>query len=229
MTDELEPIEERMRSQLINMVKEAHERVSYHYRATLGSGADSTPAAARHEQLMEPDINQAQEFGSVSAAVFETFYQPPPVQPHLSSAFQPSIFSNQDKGNEEDDPSDSGYFSTTSATANPYEEDNAFDYPQTSWDRDSHNVADALTRPWEHSQATATPQGTFNEEHGNAVDSSSHPNIENGESRHADTSLPIPRYTEFEQVDWQAFFDANYSENPANTSAHGGPTQPDFG
>jgi len=105
MTDELEPIEERMRSQLINMVKEAHERVSYHYRATLGSGADSTPAAARHEQLMEPDINQAQEFGSVSAAVFETFYQPPPVQPHLSSAFQPSIFSNQDKGNEEDDPS----------------------------------------------------------------------------------------------------------------------------
>jgi hypothetical protein len=115
--NESQPIEENIRNQLMDIIRDCQDRVSSRYRSSTGTSAGTpsrNPASSQSPTMgrdSRSDISMSVNARSQIPAI-APFFQPPPPQHHLQSRLevsdlQDSVSKPPDRG----DPSDSGYSS----------------------------------------------------------------------------------------------------------------------
>jgi len=127
--NESQPIEESIRNQLMNIIRDCQDRVFSRYRSSAPIPAAGTPSrnpenshsmtsSSRGSQYTISDIlmNTNSTPGPSSERMAPPFFQPPSPQTHLRSRLEVSdLQTNASKASEGSDPSDSGYSSNSSA------------------------------------------------------------------------------------------------------------------
>jgi hypothetical protein len=121
--NELQPMEESIRNQLMNIIRDCQDRVFSRYRSSSTTAAIGSPS--RSPMLSRsPVVDHSQEsIDSISMAsnaqtgtrIAPPFFQPPPPQAHLRSRLEVSDLQlNSSKAPAGSAPSDSGYSSNES-------------------------------------------------------------------------------------------------------------------
>ena len=121
--NESQPIEESIRNQLMDIIRDCQDRIFSRYRSSIAASTppsrttrdSQSPATAPATSLQKPaDMGTGMNTtSSISAGrISPTFLQPPPPQSHLESRLEVSdVQSDSVKPPSSSDPSDSGYSS----------------------------------------------------------------------------------------------------------------------
>jgi hypothetical protein len=121
--NQLQPMEESIRNQLMNLIRDCQDRVFSRYRSSSTNAGVGSPS--RSPMLSRsPVMDRSQEFidsiskalnAQTGARIAPPFFQPPPPQAHLGSRLEVSgLQLNSSKAPGGSAPSDSGYSSNES-------------------------------------------------------------------------------------------------------------------
>jgi hypothetical protein len=114
-----QPIEENIRNQLMDIIRDCQDRVSSRYRSSTATAAGTpwrNPTRSRSPTIkQESRTNISMNANPTPQPDIAPFFQPPPPQSHLQSRLEVSdLQDNASKPPDSSDPSDSGYGSNES-------------------------------------------------------------------------------------------------------------------